>query len=215
MPNYSINRISECRRNQKFKQELNHSLNSSANESHSMLSFTISSNMILLMPWVQQCTYVSEQFSGPQGYCQLWPAMSSPWASPPCPQPRTSCQSPGASSPCPSDPTAAGPVSSSPQPCLPGLDQSPVSACPGTAPIPPAALLLAGAAGQSLDATPCLDMLKGAPVVPAPSLRLLSTPEVPCSILHGLVAILQHSTAKSPGMSPVKFKRGPRCSNVT
>ncbi|KAF2977906.1 hypothetical protein EK904_008425, partial [Melospiza melodia maxima] len=65
-------------------------------------------------------------------------------------------------------------------PCpVTGPDLSPVSACPGLG-LPPsllAALLLAGAAGQSLDTTSCLDMLKGAFFGPAPSPSKPSTAE--------------------------------------
>ena len=56
--------------------------------------------------------------------CQAWRAPSDltvpiilPRAPPACPRPRTPHLPPGALSPCPSDP-AAGPVSSSPPPCL-------------------------------------------------------------------------------------------------
>lgn len=110
---------------------------------------------------------------------------SEPWGQQPLPQwphsSRAGLQLPAAL-PCP----ATGP------------DLSPVSASSGLG-LPPsllAALLLAEAVGQSLDATSCLDTLKGVPVGPAPSPRALPTPELPCNIVHGLVVIIQHSTGK-------------------
>lgn len=136
-------------------------------------------------------------FQGPKGTASSGQPCPAPGLPHPAHSPEPHVRALGPAAPAPVTPQQQGQSPAPHSPALPGPDLSPVSACPGTAPIPPAALLLAGAAGQSLDATPCLDMLKGAPVVPAPSLRLLSTPEVPCSILHGLGAILQHSTGKA------------------
>lgn len=94
---------------------------------HCMVSFTISSNTFLLMPRFSKAFMCLSNFHGPKGTASSGQT---------CPQPRTSHQSPGASSPCPGDPTAAGPVSITLQPC-PARDLSPASACPRAASIPP------------------------------------------------------------------------------
>lgn len=128
-------------------------------------------------------------------------------------------QDPSASSPCPSDPTAAGSPAPPALPCpAMGPHLSPASACPGLGlphPSLPAALLLAGAMRQSRDGTPCLDVLSEPLLGQQPAPGHCQPLSCPAAFSMGWWLSSSTSQAKLPGVSPVKFRRSPRCSNVT